>query len=1197
MFCQIFSSIGSAVGGALGGGILSSIGRFAGKMLGTYLERSFHEPEEYYSFKNIKESFHFSKAVYGQVIPLIFGSMKVNGKIIWSDQIKEIQNTATEAKYFPNSSHERSLYYTTNCEYYLSFALAICEGEISEVSRIWGNGELINLGAYKFRLYLGTEEQMPDPLIIANIGEQAPAFRGLSYIIFEDLPLADFDNSIPNFSFEVIRKANIPINPSVEDLVKSMTMIPGSGEFVYDTIVQSKIISNCYNMVIAKKIINSHNHYNIANAIHSLNQLKITCSNIEWIAPVVCWFGDSLDVRQCSIKPAVENQDENTQYSEEWRVGQYSRISAKLISRDADNNPRYGGSVNDASIMRYLEELKRRNLKIMFYPMFFLDIDDKPWRGHLTGSAADIPEFFRKLDGYNNFILHYARLVKNHVDAFVIGSELIGLTKVRDGTNNFPAVNELLNLARLVKEIVGSNVLVTYAADWSEYHHSECGWYHLDKLWASPDIDFVGIDAYFPATTTISSSISREEIVSGWHSGEGFDYYIDDNNNKQELSAQYAWKNLKYWWENTHINPDGMATEWRPRMKQIWFTEFGFPSIDKATNQPNIFFDPLCRDGGTPKYSSGEIDFSIQRKAIRAFIEYWQGEEYIGNMFLWTWDARPYPAWPHMKLWRDGYLWEKGHWVNNKFGACSLAAIILELSNRCNIKLEKIDVTELDESVEGLIIDRAISAMDTINILRIAYFFDIIANNGNIIKFVKRGQVSKYNINANMLVKAQDNSFLRQQIIPNENIISSIGLYYIDHANQYNNSFCQIYNENFSNKAKAIIRLPIALSSNEAARICQLILKNAAIETQIIKFTLPITFLHLEPTDFISLCYLNNNYQIRIINIKLNHISIEVTGVMDEISSYYLPTQRDLQELLYESNIDSKLLILDLPFIFDSDQPYLAIYLQSYSSQPLYVSLSGNVAENYKKISKLTKQTLISNVVSFDNNQDANIFVIDELSRIVIFGKNFEKFLCADWNLAIWGKEIIRFRCCENIGENLYLIRSIIRGCFATESYINSHEAGESFVLLLEQNINLLPISHLLENKELYFKIQSLEPIKYDFANKSQKLLPVFIKQWVISDNILSIEWVVRTRGLLRASSLHFQQHLNSVKNGKSPSDYYESMIYISSNGRLDNFITNQQILNINITELQLSGEVKITIISKDKQDYYSSPAIIILNI
>ncbi|XVN43338.1 MAG: glycoside hydrolase TIM-barrel-like domain-containing protein [Candidatus Rickettsia vulgarisii] len=110
-----------------------------------------------------------------------------------------------------------------------------------------------------------------------------------------------------------------------------------------------------------------------------------------------------------------------------------------------------------------------------------MDISDKPWRGHLSGNADSVASFFNKEEGYNNFILHYARLVKDYVDAFIIGSELIGLTKIKDQDNNFPAVIELVNLAKLVKNIVGSNVLVTYAADWSEYHHTTGGWYNMDQ--------------------------------------------------------------------------------------------------------------------------------------------------------------------------------------------------------------------------------------------------------------------------------------------------------------------------------------------------------------------------------------------------------------------------------------------------------------------------------------------------------------------------------------------------------------------------------------------------------------------------------------------------------------------------------------------------------------------------------------------
>lgn len=894
MFGQIFGAIGGAIGSSFGGGILSTIGRFTGRFLGNYLEHLNYEPEEYYYFKNIRESFVLSKANYGQPITLIFGTSRVSSKIIWAKKITEVQNTNSSKQVFSDTGQVKAVTNVTECAYYFSFALALCEGEIAAIGRVWANDELIDIGKYKFRLYLGSEHQAVDPLIAScQPHGQVPAFRGLSYVVFEELPLSDFNNSIPNFSFEVTRKANIPSsfkkNISVEDLVRSINIIPGSGEFVYDTVIQYQTTYNLEGNVLNKKPINSSNYHNIANSLFSLEQMKIICPNIQWVAPVVCWFGNSVDSSECSIKPAVEFNDPSTKYTEEWKVGKYSRSTARLVSRDADNFPKYGGSVNDESVVRYLQELKRRNLKVMFYPMFFLDIDKKPWRGHITGDINSIQGFFNKDEGYNNFILHYAALVKDYVDAFVIGSELIGLTKIKDQDNNFPAVLELINLAKLVKQILGPKVLVTYAADWSEYHHTEGGWYNLDKLFASEYIDFVGIDAYFPVTRTTHSGISPEDIENGWKSGEGYDYFVDESGGQQKLSNDYAWKNIKYWWENYHRNPDGSTTQWQPKMKKIWFTEFGFPSIDKATNQPNVFFDPLCQDGGVPRYSSGEVDFSIQRKAIRSFIDYWRTQDYVEQMFLWTWDTRPYPAWPHSNIWRDSNLWERGHWVNNKFGACSVASIVLELSHRCGLPLENIDVDTLDESVEGLVINKVISCTDIINSLRIIYFFDIVASRKAQAKFIKRASITPYHISTEILIKLSEHSYLEQTEIAKTNIISKLALNFINRYDNYNNGFCIINSENNSCTTLPVLKLPIILSYLEVERLGQLILKNAATETKILRFVIPASFIQYEPCDFIILHYQHCHYQLRIISIKLSRLTMEIFGIIDEVETYQLP--------------------------------------------------------------------------------------------------------------------------------------------------------------------------------------------------------------------------------------------------------------------------------------------------------------------
>ena len=58
------------------------------------------------------------------------------------------------------------------------------------------------------RLHGGGEGQAVDPLIAAAEGIViAPAYRGLAYAVFEDLPLSEYGNRIPNLTFEIVADA------------------------------------------------------------------------------------------------------------------------------------------------------------------------------------------------------------------------------------------------------------------------------------------------------------------------------------------------------------------------------------------------------------------------------------------------------------------------------------------------------------------------------------------------------------------------------------------------------------------------------------------------------------------------------------------------------------------------------------------------------------------------------------------------------------------------------------------------------------------------------------------------------------------------------------------------------------------------------------------------------------------------------
>ena len=159
-------------------------------------------------------------------------------------------------------------------------------------------------------------------------------------------------------------------------------------------------------------------------------------------------------------------------------------------------------------------------------------------------------------------------------------------------------------------------------------------------------------------------------------------------------------KQLRWWWSNPHqaIYDDGDGTGWSPhgpptpwvaQSKPISFLEYGFPACDKATNQPNVFFDPKSSDSGTPYWSVWDAvdgggfapkrDGTIAELALQAIYEYWNvdghnaasatGVAMVDFAFscVWAWDARPFPAFPLLSSqWADAGDWATGNWLNGR---------------------------------------------------------------------------------------------------------------------------------------------------------------------------------------------------------------------------------------------------------------------------------------------------------------------------------------------------------------------------------------------------------------------------------------------------------------------------------------------------------------------------------------------------
>lgn len=221
----------------------------------------------------------------------------------------------------------------------------------------------------------------------------------------------------------------------------------------------------------------------------------------------------------------------------------------------------------------------------------------------------------------------------------------------------------------------------------------------LDEInWsASPSVSSV---SYPPSPTRMNNlglsgtpSLSDPNYISAnIEGGEQFYwFYADDGSSPQnnisvpfgsratQTRSNYsvgqnllAAKQIRWWWNNTHqavfnakdgmgIVAHGPKSCWQPQSKPIIFAEYGFPSVDRSTNQPDSilpYWASLTQDRSGNNFAiKNEELFEI---ALQAIFDYWQtNNQIVSNVTMidqtfcsvWNWDGRAYPIFPLNPSW------------------------------------------------------------------------------------------------------------------------------------------------------------------------------------------------------------------------------------------------------------------------------------------------------------------------------------------------------------------------------------------------------------------------------------------------------------------------------------------------------------------------------------------------------------------
>jgi hypothetical protein len=1204
----LLSAAGAAVGGSVGGTVLglsmAAVGRFAGGVIGRSIDQRLLGQGSDIVETGRTSRLRLTGSGEGDAIAQVYGRMRVAGQVIWATEFREDVNVTGGGggKGAPSAPKVRQFSYS------VSIALALCDGEISHVGRIWADGNEIARDSITMRVYTGTRDQLPDPKIEAVEGAgTVPGYRGTAYVVIENLDLGRFGNRVPQFTFEVTR----PSQPEEKDAeldpargVRAVALLPGSGEYALAT---TPVTMNFGVGASALANVNTPSgKTDFATSLDALTGELPACGSTSL---VVSWFGDDLRCGACSLRPKVEQKRHDSR-NMPWAVSGLTRQSARAVPQTPSGEAIYGGTPTDNSIIEAITALKSAGQEVMFYPFILMDqiagntlpdpYSDQigqpplPWRGRIslskapgvvgspdgtadadaeiaaffgTARAADfdlaptIPrgpapisgarenEYFDLLDlsapiayspvsyrgpaewGYRRFILHNAALCAKvgGVESFCIGSEMRGLTQLRGANGRFTAVDAMIDLAAEVRALLGPDVKIGYAADWSEYfgYQPQDGsgdrYFHLDPLWANENIDFIGIDNYMPlsdwrdgqdhADAQWGSIYDLDYLTANIEGGEGYDWYY---HSPEATAAQirtpitddaygepwiWRYKDIRNWWQNAHHDriAGGRAAQsspWVPASKPIRFTEIGCAAIDKGTNEPNKFVDAKSSESALPKFSNGQRDDLIQRQYLSAMRSYWtdpahnpMSSEYgapmidIDRAYVWAWDARPFPFFPNNRaLWDDGQNYMRGHWITGRTAARSLASIVEEITSRAGLR--HVDTSQLFGYVSGYSVDQVSEARSALQPLMLRYGFDAIERDG-VLTFRMRDGLAKAQIGMDHLVRdAESGTRLEETRAGAAEIAGRVRLRFIEADSDFDVVAEEAVMPDDATHAVSTSEIPLAMTRSEGRAVTERWLSEARVSIDTVRLVLPPSLLSLGAGDVIGLSEAGGKGFFRIDRIEQMGNAQRVDGVRIEPESYRPinieetpPTVRP-----FVPPVPVLPLFLDLPLITGQEEPaapHLAVTAHPWpGSAALYSSASDSnyrlngLIEARSNIGILESALAPASAGLIDRSDGVTVRMLSGRLESVdndalLAGAN----LCAVGDGTTDGWELLQFRDATLIDRDTYFISHRLRGQLGTDGNAGAGWPEGSYLVMMDGVPGQINLPDALRRRAQHYRI------------------------------------------------------------------------------------------------------------------------------
>lgn len=224
----------------------------------------------------------------------------------------------------------------------------------------------------------------------------------------------------------------------------------------------------------------------------------------------------------------------------------------------------------------------------------------------------------------------------------------------------------------------------------------------------------------------------------------------------------------------------------------------------------------------------------------------------MSHAHVWAWDTRPFPYFPNNSdLWSDGGNYARGHWLNGRTAARSLASVVEEICQRSGVL--EYDVSRLFGYVRGYNVSSSDGARSALQPLMLAYGFDAVERDGTLIFKNRDGRETATVLPEKLAMVAEADGLIETSRAPAAEIAGRVRLNYVEANGDYEVQATEAIFPDETTFSTSQSELPLALTATEGRAVVERWLAESRVARDGARFGLPLSELALGAGDVIRI--------------------------------------------------------------------------------------------------------------------------------------------------------------------------------------------------------------------------------------------------------------------------------------------------------------------------------------------------------